>query len=136
MKWKFIGFRIEDIPKESRDKLSRNDIKELLQSIPLENGIVDANSEEELVGILFAHGIHPIKIHVLDIIDNKILKIKMLQNKIDTKYINNIKIYKNQNIEKNQNNKIITKIFIIILTIIAILLCVYITLFIIKANIL
>ena len=84
MLWRWIGCSIDLVPKELLDstgKMSRTEVKELLGSIPLDEGVIEAHNEEHLVAQLFDRGICPIKIRPGDKADERIEKLKALRSR-------------------------------------------------------
>ena len=83
-RWLYIGCRLSELPHnflEDSKKLTKEEIKEILDLMPIEDGSVMAESETELVNKLICNGIFPIKIKPFSNVDNKILKLKNLRNR-------------------------------------------------------
>ncbi len=82
-KWLYIGCRLSELPPNfltDSKKLTKDEIKQILESIPIEDGSAYANSEEDLVRTLISNGIFPVKIKPYSNLDNKILKLKKIRN--------------------------------------------------------
>ena len=83
-RWLYIGCKLSELPPgfiEDSKKKTKEEIKSILESVPIEDGSVMANSEDELVKILISNGIFPIKIKPYNSIDNKILKLRNIRNR-------------------------------------------------------
>jgi hypothetical protein len=83
-RWLYIGCKLSELPPgfiEDSKKKTKEEIREILQAVPIEDGSVMANSEDELVKILISNGIFPIKIKPYNNIDNKILKLRNIRNR-------------------------------------------------------
>lgn len=134
MKWKFIGCKIEDVPKEllSDETKSEEEIKNLLYDVPIEEGELDADSIEELAKILIDNGVYPIKIKEYDDRDHKINKLRSIHNvlkkKEDDKKIIKKSPHKNPVLANDVPNKFILfykQIVFAIVVIILIILAIY-----------
>lgn len=83
-RWLYIGCRLSELPAnflEDSKKLTKEQIREILQLMPIEDGSVMAESEDELVNKLISSGIFPIKIKPYSNVDDRIMKLKNIRNK-------------------------------------------------------
>ena len=82
--WKYIGCSLSDLPSEYRndDKLSKEQIKSLIDNAPLVTGEIEAVTVDALTALLFDSNIMPLKIHPLDGTENTIERLKRLQRKL------------------------------------------------------
>jgi hypothetical protein len=100
IRWLYVGCKLSELPPNflvDSKKLTKDQIKEVLESIPIEDGSAEADSEDSLVRILISNGIFPIKIKPCNTIDNRILRLKAIRNiaskssNID-KYIDEVRV--------------------------------------------
>lgn len=80
--WRYIGCDINSIPKEmiTNKKLSVQEIKSLLDDIPLVEGQLEAVTVDAVTALLLQDGIFPIKIHPLDKSESNIDKLKKFRD--------------------------------------------------------
>lgn len=85
MLWRYIGCNITLVPKEllgKTNKMSKNEVKELLNSIPLEEGVLEAPNIDHLVRQLMAESVFPIKIRPCDRMDERLEKLKSYRSRV------------------------------------------------------
>jgi hypothetical protein len=87
-KWLYFGCNLSELPNnflEDSKKLSKDEIKVILNSIPIVNGVTSAVSENELIKLLINNGIYPIRIKKCNNIDNRILRLKNIRNMLSNR---------------------------------------------------
>lgn len=121
-RWLYIGCNLSELPPnflEDSKKLTKDEIKGILEAIPIVDGSVVAASEDQLIKTLISNGIYPIKIKPNNNVDDKILKLRNIRNKaskvIDpSKYIEEARMILPAPPVKRTNYKLIITILIII----------------------
>jgi len=80
--WRYIGCEIDKVPKEilSEDCLSPQQIRELLDTMPLVEGHIEAVTVDSLTALLLNDNIFPIKIHPQDGDESQMDRLKRLQS--------------------------------------------------------
>ena len=125
-RWLYIGCKLSELPPgflEESKKKTKEEIKGILESVPIEDGSVMANSEDELVKILISNGIFPIKIKPYSTLDNRILKLRNIRNRASKagnsdKYVEEVRIlsqYPDFPIKRNYKPYIISTIIVILI---------------------
>lgn len=78
--WRYIGCNTKQLPKELRSQkiLSINEIKELLDTIPLVEGKLEAINEEAVVALLLHDKIMPLRLHKMTKKELKVENLKTL----------------------------------------------------------
>lgn len=87
MRWEYIGCQLDLVPKEltaKSNKLTKNEIKSLLDAIPIQDGVLEAASIDQLVSVLIGQGIYPIKIRPCDKIDERIEILRSIRSRAST----------------------------------------------------
>lgn len=84
MKWRYIGCELKNIPEDLLDDklMSPNQLKELLKTVPLIDGYLEASDVDVLTSLLINDGIFPLKIHPINRQENKISLLAKLRNKL------------------------------------------------------
>jgi len=85
--WKYVGCNLRDVPKGllSDTKMSAQQIKELLNDVPLIEGQLEALTVDALTSLLIHDNIFPLKIHPLDHNESKLDRLKRLRANIKIK---------------------------------------------------
>jgi hypothetical protein len=89
--WSYVGCKINDMPKNILDdpsKLSQHEIKQIIESVPIIEGKLEAVNEESVISLLLDDNIFPLKIHLYKSYETKINKLKMIRNVLNKKYSN------------------------------------------------
>jgi hypothetical protein len=127
MKWLFVGCNLNDVPKEILlDKhKSVEEIRQILQNVPIKEGSADADSIEELTKILMKNGIYPLKIKKANKRDYMLDSLRLMQKLIQEKIHPKQKIkHTNKLFDTAPPNKILLfyqQIFAMILTILVVI---------------
>jgi hypothetical protein len=63
--WRYIGCKIEHLPQEFKNEivLDASVIKELIKSVPIEEGKIEAVDEDAIVSLLLNENIFPLRLH-------------------------------------------------------------------------
>lgn len=82
-KWKYIGCDIKNLPKDIHENdLSSTQLKEILKSIDIIEGEIEAYDVKSIAALLLEDGIYPLKLHPVIGKDTKVDKLKKLIKKI------------------------------------------------------
>jgi len=79
--WHYIGCDVKQVPIEilnSEAKLSRNEVKNLLETISPIEGDIQATNVDSMIRLLLSKGIYPLRIHPNKPNEDRILKLKKL----------------------------------------------------------
>jgi hypothetical protein len=78
--WKYIGCEIKYIPEKVKNRdLEESEIKEILETIPLVEGQIEAYNVDSVVRLLIDDNIFPLKIHIVTKKDRLEEKLKILK---------------------------------------------------------
>ncbi len=83
--WKYVGCKTTNIPKEilkDSSKLDSSNIRQIIESVPIEEGEIEASNTDAVVALLFADSIFPLKIHMLNPKEIHSKKLKKLRNRL------------------------------------------------------
>ena len=85
--WKYIGCNMKDMPKNILEdkKMSRHEIKEIIDSVPLVEGEIIAATVDAVVSLLLHDSIFPLKLHPLNSSENKVKTWMELRDKLKKK---------------------------------------------------
>jgi hypothetical protein len=126
--WLYIGCNLSELPPnflEDSKKLTKDEIKGILETIPIVDGSITAASQDQLIKILISNGIYPIKIKPHSNVDDRIIRLRNIRNKASKsinpdKYIEEVRILNQFPLpEPKKSWKL--KLFIIVIIVIAII---------------
>lgn len=85
--WKYVGCSVNNVPKGllGDTKMSSQQIKELLNDVPIIEGQLEALTVDALISLLINDNIFPLKIHPLDHHESKLDRLKRMRNNIRIK---------------------------------------------------
>jgi hypothetical protein len=86
MWWTYVGCKTDQIPKDilkDSSKMTSAEIKDLIDSVPLVEGKIQAHNVDAITALLMADNIFPLKIHPVGNRETKVDRLRNLINLVE-----------------------------------------------------